>query len=321
MMDMENYECERFGDLLIPFYDLHENPQHPYEERDVVIRKKPNTFEIPDSKVRSFKDRLIEMKKADALKNKRVLFDSPTARLAGFSVNDDQHTLYLDVQDTTYFTNAATNKSLDVPEVRRMIEERGSSLSNLDDGLANSIGVSVNILSRPDNCLVIIERSQSLDQYPDLLGLPAGFFNPQKHNYSPFNTGRMEVEEEIGVPIEKIRLFGVGRAGDDRHGEILMTAETPYTKEKILSAPKTAKWEGKITPSNIVPFEPDKLMKLMTKTIKEEPKGVPKGTGAWVTGRSPAWVPAAWEALKTLMVNEFDFDEVWNAYEETRRNH
>lgn len=316
---MTEYHGQVFGDLLVPFYELHENIMAPYQEKEVILRKVPGEFEIPDARVRSLKDRILEMKKADAEKNKTTFFDSPAARLVGYSVNDDDHKVYIDVQDTTYFTNAATNKSLDNQEVKRMLEERGSSYENLEDGLANIIGVSVSVLSKPDNSLLIVERSQNVDQYPGLLGLPAGFFNPKKHNYNPFNTARMEVEEEVGIPIENLKMFGLGRALDDRHGEILMTAETPYTAEKIISAPKTAKWEGKITPSSIVPFEPEKLMKIMIRTIKEEPRGVPKGIGAWVVGKSPSWVPAAWEDVKSLMINKSRFDEVWNAYEETRK--
>jgi hypothetical protein len=318
--DKLDYRGTVFGDLLVPYFELHENLKEPYKEKDVVITKTPTHFEIPDLKVRSFKEKLAEAKKLDAEKNGRKYFDNPATRLVNYSVDDDNHKLCLELQETTYSTFSATNKSVDNVEVKRMIEERGASYDNLDDGLANAIGVNVNLFSIPDNSIVIMERSMNSDQYPGLFGIPAGFFNPVKHNYNPFNTGRMEVEEEVGVPVEELLMFGLGRALDDRHTEILMTAKTPYTKEQILSAPKTSRWEGKIKPENIMSFEPEKIMKLLTKTIHEEPKGIPRDTGAWVVDRSPSWVGAHWKAISDQLIYEFGFDEVWNAYEETRRN-
>lgn len=316
---MTDYEGTIFGDLRIPYFELHEDLKNPYSEKDVIIETPKTAFEIPDPVVRSFKDRLAEQKAKDAALNGRKYFDNPAARLVGYSVDDDNHKLHLNIQDTMYSAFSATNKSIDNPEVARMVSERGKSFENLNDGLANAIGVNVNLFSVPDNSMVIIERSQALDQYPGMLGIPAGFFNPKKHNYTPFNVAKAEVEEEVGVPVEDVKMFGLGRACDDRHSEFLMTAKTPYSKEKILSAPKTGKWEGKIRPENIIPFEPKNIMKLLTKTVSGEPKGVPKDTGYWIAGKSPSWVPAHWKAVQAELINQFGFDEVWNAYDETRR--
>lgn len=319
MAQKAEYAGTIFGDLKIPCFELHENLVQPYKESDIIIEKSSAPFEIPDPIVRSYKDRLAEERAKDAALHGRKYFDNPAARLVSYSVDDDKHQLHLNLQDAMYSDFSATNKSIDNPLVKTMVSQRGSDMENLNDGLANAIGVNVNLLSEPDNSIVIIERSPALDQYPGLYGIPAGFFNPKKSDYNPFNIAKSEAHEEVGVPIEEINMFGLDRACDDRHIEVLMTAKTPYTKEKILSAPKSGKWEGKIKPENIIDFEPKKIMKLLTKTVSEEPKGVPKGTNYWVPGQSPAWAPAHWKAVQAELINQFGFDEVWNAYEEARR--
>jgi len=344
-----NYSCTIFGDLRVPYFELHGNVKRPYSGKEIIckpifLKGEEESFEIPDFEVKSFKDRLVEAKRKEAESQGRTLFDGPMVRLKDYSVDDELHLLNLELQRTSFFTFTATNKSIDNPEVRRMVDERGPSYTNLNDGLANPIGVNVVLISEPDNAIVITKRSEKLAQYPGLYGVPAGFMNPDKDRlhfkeqdspvkdselgsvaypekffYAPTITGEREVKEEMGVPIIESSAIELGRAGDDKHLEFSMVAKTPYTKEKILSAPKTSKWETQQI--NIVPFEPKEVMKYLVETVKEEPKGVPKGTGVWIPGKSPAWVPAQWEAVKAHLISEFDFDEVWNAYEETRRNH
>jgi len=348
-----NYQGTVFGDLLVPYFELHENLENPYTQDDVVCRPSfwkdgasEKVFEIPDLEVRKLKDRLVEQKKEDAKLNKRVFFDGSLVRLKEYSLNDEIHKLYLELQRTSFFTFSATNKSLDNPEVRRMINERGASYTNLDDGLANPIGVNIVLISKPDNAIILTKRSGKLSQYPELYGIPAGFMSAEKDRkyfkeqdapvtgsefgpitytekfvYNPFLTAKREVTEEAAnnITIDSIKMMGNGKAVDDRHNEFQMIAETPSTVEKILSAPKSSKWETEKLFG--VPFNPKNAMEYLTKTIKEEPKGVPKGTGAWVPGKSPEWVPAHWKAVHSALIQKFGFDEVWNAYEETRRNH
>jgi 8-oxo-dGTP pyrophosphatase MutT (NUDIX family) len=314
------YSCTTFGDLKVPYFEIHEDVGTPYKEEEVTIlpkdKSKIGMFEIPDLKVRSFKDDLVKSKREEAEAKGRIFFDGPQTRLIEYDIDELSHKVNLLLDGTSYFTFNATNKSLDNPEVRRMLEERGSSYYNLDDGLANPIGVNLNVISEPDNSIIITKRSEKLSMYPSLKGTPAGFFEPIKHNYNLFNAARAEAKEEAGIPVDEIKMIGLGRAGDDRHIEVLMTAKTPYNKEKILAAPKSAKWEHQ--KMELVPFEPKEVMKHLTETIKEEPQGVPKNTGVWIPGKSPAWCPGQWEVVKDQLINEFGFDEVWQAYEDTR---
>jgi 8-oxo-dGTP pyrophosphatase MutT (NUDIX family) len=347
-----DYACQPFGDLMVPYFEIHENVKRPYSSEDVIISPKflksedptmtgEKAFEIPDLKVRNLEKEIAQARKEEAEKKGKVWFNGPMVRLENYSLNDDEHLLYLTLGRTNYATFSATNRSVDNPEVKRMLEERGSSYTNLNDGLADPIGVGVIIHSIPDDVIVITKRSEKLDQYPGLRGLPAGWLNPdtdrrcfrehdslidimelgplEKFVYNPFETARREVEEEVGVKSENINMIGFGRAGDDRHLEFLMTAETSYTAEKILSSPKVSKWESQKI--ELVPFEPKEVMKYLTETIEEEPKGVPKGTGVWVPGKSPKWVAAAWHGVNSALINEFGFDKVWKAYEETRQKH
>ena len=304
------YPGEVFGDLKIPYVELHEDVGKPYSEKEVKV-KITGMFEIPYPKVRKFKEELVEKKRKEAEEKGRSFFDGSMVRLSGYNVDDTNHKLFLEGERTSYFTFAATNKSIDKEMVREMMKLRGDSYLNLNDGLANPIGVNVGLVSEPDNMMIITKRSEKLGQYPDLHGIAAGFMNPDKDR-SPFDTARREVKEEMGVDIKDLKMFGIGRAGDDRHIEAQMYATTDYTTEEIQSAPKSGKWEH--TEIHYVDFTPKDVMSYLTRTISEEPAGVPPGTGVWMPGESPKWVPAQWKVVLDILTREYGFDKVWEEY-------
>ncbi|MCD6477692.1 MAG: NUDIX domain-containing protein [Candidatus Aenigmarchaeota archaeon] len=308
---MVEYKGEVFGDLKIPFVVLHEDAKKPYSEDEVETNLSSSIFEIPDSIVRNFKEEVVEKKRKEAEEKGKAFFDGPMTRLEDYTVDDTDHKLYLYLERTSYFTFAATNKSIDKEMVREMMKLRGDSYLNLNDGLANPIGVNVGVVSESDNVIIITRRSEKLSQYPGLYGIPAGFMNPDKDK-TPFDTARREVEEEMGIDVNDLKMIGIGRAGDDRHVEALMSAITDYTTEEIEAAPKSGKWEH--VEINYVDFTPKDVMNHLTKTISEEPAGVPPGTGVWIPGKSPSWVPAQWRSVMDILINEYGFKDVWEEY-------
>lgn len=303
-----------FGELRVPCFQLYEDVSNPYSEEDVIFKEMSGTFEIPDLKVRIFRDKMLERERENSAKKGEEFVDGVKARLVGYSINKDNHTMYLTLQKANFSSHLATNLSLTNPEVMRMVKERGDDYRNLDDGLSNITGTNIGLISTPDNSIVLTKRSEELRQYPGLFGIPAGFAIPPRDDFNLFNTVRRESQQEVGVPLDKIQMIGVVRSLDDRHPGGLFMATTSYTGEQILAAPKSGKWEHKDI--IIVPFEPKKVMGLLTETIKEEPPGVPKGTGTWIPGKSPKWDPTHWEVTTAMLIKKYGFDEVWNAYQE-----
>ncbi len=312
-----NYPCTTFGELMIPFFSLVEDPENPYREHEVKVNPIAEPFIIPDEAVRKFAKENIDAKEKKMKDEGKQFVNNPTARLNAFTVIDeDNHTLELSVQKSDFFTNEMTNKSLDNDIVWRMVEKRGSQYANLDDGLGNAIGNSILVRSKPDNAVFLNKRSENISQYPGLYGiLPAGFTNPDKDNYSMFNTARREAIEELGIRnIKNIQLLGIGRAGDDRHVEFNFLAETDYTVKEVLSTPKTARYEA----AEIIPveFEPDKLAPYLVKTVSDVPKGAVRRGNAWIPGRSPASVPAQGKIVIDALIKEYGFDKTYKAIDD-----
>jgi len=227
---------------------------------------------------------------------------------------------------TSWFTYFATNKSLD----EKILEQEGRKVSvrqkyvknplDLNDVLANPIGCSATVISEPDNNFMMVERSMKLSQYPGLYGdYAAGFMNPDKDlidgKPNPFKTLQREIQEEAGIAcsINDIKLFGIGRAMDDLHGEIWGELRTPLTVQEILSAPVKDKYEN--LRRFDVPFEPKEVLRYITKTIDQIPIGVPPESCVWIIGRSPKWVPA--HAVNTIhsLEREYGHDKVIKALE------
>ncbi len=310
-----SYPCAVFGPLKIPYYPLVENPENPYKENDVEVIVNPEKFEVPDPEVRKFMEENVKKREEQARKEGKVFYDGPMARLSDYVVNDEDHKLVLYEQPTSFFTRVFTNNSLDEEVVWKMVEKRGKEYPNLDDGLANPIGNNILVLT-DDGYVILNKRSEKLAQYPGLYGiLPAGFTNPQKDDFNQFNTARRETQEELGIKkLRKLELIGFGRAGDDRHPEFQFIAETDYTINEVLSAPKSSKYEAqKIIP---VEFEPRKLAPYLAKTVEEVPKGAVKRGNTWIPAKSPAWVPAQNKLVIDALIKEYGFNRVYKAIEE-----
>ena len=319
-----NYPCATFGPLKIPYYSLVENPENPYEENEVEVIVLKGKFKIPDENVKKFMEKNVRKRKKQAEIEGKVFYDGAMARLYNFVVNDEDHKLTLYEQLTTFFTRVFTNNSLDEDVVWQMVEKRGTEYTNLDDGLANPIGNNVLVLTQ-DGYVILNKRSDKLAQYPGLYGiLPAGFTVPIKEEdgkikeidgFNQFNTARREAIEELGVKkLKNLELLGFGRAGDDRHVEFQFLAETDYTVNEVLSAPKSSKYEAQ----EIIPveFSPEKLAPYLTKTIKDVPKGAVKRGNVWIPERSPTWVPAQNKLVIDALIKEYGFDKVYKAIED-----
>ena len=226
-----NYKCTIFGPLRIPYYVLNEDPKNPYKKDEIHMNVNPEPFEIPDERVKKHMEENVKHREEQARKEGKVFYDGPMARLTGAVVKDDLHQIELHMQPTTFFTRVFTNNDLDNDLVWKMVEERGIEYTNLDDGLANPIGNNVLVLTE-DGYVILNKRSDKIAQYPSLFGiLPAGFTNPDKDGYNPFDTAEREATEELGVEIKEVELLGFGRAGDDRHPEfnfcLLYTSPSP----------------------------------------------------------------------------------------------
>jgi ADP-ribose pyrophosphatase YjhB (NUDIX family) len=310
---MEKYKGVNFGKLKIPYYSLFEDVNNPYSKEDVQINVNPKLFIIPDKEVQKFHEETIRKKEEESKKTGKIFFDGPLVKLNDYRVNDDSHSLELYVQRTSFFTYASTNKSLNEDLVWKMVERRSKSYTNLDDGLANPIGC--NTLSvTSDGYVALNKRSEKVAVYPKFYGiLPAGFCNPEKDNYNPFNTVEREAKEELGIKIREPKLLGFGRAGDDRHIEFLFLSETPYKKLEVLSAPKSSKYEAE--EMIFVEFEPRKLAPYIATTIDKIPKDAIKRNNLWILRESPSWVPAHVYLLILALISEYGFDQTYRAIE------
>lgn len=123
-----NYSCTTFGELMIPFFSLVEDPENPYREREVKINPITEPFKIPDETVRKFMKENLDAKEKKMKGEGKQFVNNPTARLNAFTVIDeDNHKLELSVQRSDFFTNEMTNKSLDNDIVWRMVEARYES--------------------------------------------------------------------------------------------------------------------------------------------------------------------------------------------------
>ena len=319
-----NYPCTTFGPLKIPYYSLVEDPENPYKENEVEVIVLEGKFEIPDEKVRGLKEKIVKEKEKEAREKGKSFFDGAMASLRNYSFNDEDHEITLYEQLTSFFTRVATNNSLDEDVVWQMVEKRGTEYTNLDDGLANPIGNNVLVLTQ-DGYVILNKRSDKLAQYPGLYGiLPAGFTVPVKEEngkikevdgFNQFNTARREAIEELGVKkLKNLELLGFGRAGDDRHVEFQFLAETEYTINEVLSAPKSSKYEAQ----EIIPveFSPKELAPYLTKTIKDVPKGAVKRGDVWIPEKSPTWVPAQNKLVIDALIKEYGFEKVYKAIED-----
>jgi len=313
---MDNYPgVTALGDrLLVPYVRLATFPDG-LSEAQVEIDMLEQQFSL-SGLLAYCKVRLDTQRESDRAASKPVPFNGFKARVANYSVDDgDQPKLRLIVQATKFYDYLASNKVLDTPlgELGGMTPREFYDLEPLgmDDVLANCAGVNGAFLTT-DDYMVIVHRSPKLEQYPDLLGVPAAFWDPLKDDGSPkdcnpFYTLRRDAAiEETGRKVVEAKLFELGRALDDLHFEIGMIGSIDGSKAQVQSAPKVGEWEAK--GRYFVPFNPRDCAPHLVKTITQTPPKVPERF--WINGRSPQWVPAHHRIVYLALANKYGQDEV-----------
>jgi len=326
---MSEYLGTVYGKLRIP---CHVYQSGVFNFDDVLCRYDPDELILPED-ITIVKKQLVGKKKKESESRGAPFFDGLQCRLRNYGVRiEDPKTeklkLVLTFGPTSWFTYSATNRSLDEKILQDNYGRKTSIRKkyirdplDLNDVLANSTGVSMSVISEPDHKIILVERSMKLSQYPGLYGVgAAGFMNIEKdligNTPNPFATTLRETKEEAGIDcsVNDIKLFGVGRAMDDLHGEIWGELRTPLSIQEILSSPKKDKYEALRFID--VPFEPKEVLRYVTRTIENIPSGVASGSGSWVISKSPKWVPAHAIATINSLEEEYGHEKVLRTLED-----
>jgi len=338
---MEEYLGYEFGKLKIPCHVFEENLDPGFGFEDVIIEydADPRHFRLDenqqllyDPKVVLPKDiyesmqSLVERRKKEAEARGAPFFDGQMVKLKDYGIKvekediiTEKEKLILKLAPTSWFTYQATNYSLDQPNLK---DERGNStirekykinVLNLNDILANPIGVSANIISEPDQVVLLVERSEKLAQYPGRYGVAAAGFMQRTKDLvdgkpNPFKTIQREIEEEAGIKcsINDFKLFSVGRAVDDLHGELFGELRTNYTVQEIKSAPKKSKYEALRLFE--VPFKPEEVLPYLLRQKEVLGKVLDPKSGEVTT-----WVPAHAVAVIQSLLKDYGYENVLNS--------
>ncbi len=346
---MENYQGTTFQSLLIP---LHVFQEGEFGFDDVGIEytidsralrwdedKKNWLYNFStDTRIPlDIKERIpymAEERRKEAAARGATFFDGQQARLAGYVTDIEEgeerkFRVILRLAPTSFVTYQATNFCLD-EMILKDTQGNPTTIRKkysidpliLNDCLANPIGVNTTLISETDGNMIIVERSMKIQQYPGLYGVAAaGFINRLRDSVAdapnPFKTIQRELDEEMGLkgfPLDGFRLFGIGRAGDDLHGELWGESRTKYTSKEIIEMPKKAKYENlKIIP---VPFDVKEVLKYLLQRIDQVPKGIKSGLDTWIAGKSPKWVPAHAYATIQSLIEEYGYDKVSRTFNE-----
>lgn len=286
--------------LLLPYVVLQTFPEGLLPEK-VEIGFLDSPFQLPPE-LAEYKERIMKGRQAEAEKAGRVLFDGKLVRLVDYFPNDDEGSLKLIVQPTTFFAHTASNKALEdaIDELggKSPMQFYGLKPKELGDMLANPIGVN-SVLVTKDDYVIIIERSGKLSQYPGLYGIPAGFMNPDDKTVHA--TGYREIREEVGNFGAEIRLIEIGRALDDLHVEVNMMGRIDESRSRIEEAITKSEWESR--GKYFLHFNPRDCAKYLAVTINSIPSNVPPSN--WILGKSPKWVPAHHRALYLALAKEY----------------
>jgi hypothetical protein len=327
----ENYSGFTFGKLKIPCIVL-QTGKYGFEDLIIDYRFDPESmrwdekakewlykpeFGLPEDISANLRA-MVEKGKKEAEEKGRLFFDGQLVKLTGYSMGVKKgEKLILKTAPTSWFAYQATNRSLD-EKILIDSENKPTTIrekykidpKNLDDILANPIGVSAVVISEPDHAMYFVKRSHVNVQYPNLYGVGvAGFMDRIGDAVAgvpnPFKTIQREAKEEAGIEcsMNDFTLFTVGRALDDLHAELFGVIRTSMAIREILNAPKKAKNEALsfIT----VPFQPREVLEYITKTIEKIPDGIPSGREAWIVGASPKWVPAHVVATIQALEDEY----------------
>ncbi len=252
------------GKLRIPSKMFIESPEHlGFGINGIKIEWDPKKFKIP-KELEGLKNELVERGRKKAEENGALFYDGALVRLAGCSSKKEP---ILKLQPTSYFDFQATNASLDKRIEDKTIRELCTSeLDYFEDDLANPLGVSVLLLSEPENRMVYSKRSGKAGSYRDLFqNFAAGFMDQADLYYEmphPAVTAKRETEEETGFSfdLEDYRIMGVGRDSIDLHGDIIGKVKTNLKVNEILGTEGTDSYElsnfrdVEFTPENVIPF-------------------------------------------------------------------
>lgn len=269
---MENYEDGGWGvqDLVVNYTVDPKELRFDAEKNEWLYNPEGSSW-LPKDVLDCLKA-TVEKKKKDAELTGKMFFDGQQVRLYNFSALGEEERPVIHVSPVSFFTYAATNKALN-DKILKDVNDNPTSIKekyNVDvhypnDVLANPIGVSSAIISEPDQALVMVQRSSKLAVYPDLYGVAAaGFMDPLRDRIAgapnPFKTIQREIKEEAGIPCDTkdFKLFVVGRACDDLHGELFGEYKTNLKVNEILSTQKKSKYESLRMFS--VPFNPETVI-------------------------------------------------------------
>jgi hypothetical protein len=293
------------GRLMLPYVVLQTFPEGLLPGK-VTVDFLADSFQLP-VELSKYKERIMKSKQAEAEKAGKSFFDGSLVRLVDYIPNEDEGTVKLIVQPTSFFTHIASNKALEesILELggKSPLQFYGLEVKELNDVLANPIGVNSALVTK-DRYAIIIERSNKLSQYPGLYGVPAGFMNPADKTVHA--TGYREINEEVGKFDAEIRLVEIGRALDDLHVEINMNGEIDATKSQIEEAITKSEWESK--GKRLIPFNPRDCAGYLAQTIEGIPSNVPPSK--WIVGKSPKWVPAHHRALYLSLASVYGQEDV-----------
>ncbi len=181
----------------------------------------------------------IARKEEEARRTGGSFFDGQLVGVYGLRVENE--ILEIDAYPTTYFTYVGSNQSLDkqLPDGKTIREKYIEDPRNLDDILANPIGVSAITITDDDMCFYA-KRSEKLGTFPNRYGIaPAGFM--ERNDLidgvpSPFATIKREGEEELLLEGKlNFEITGFGRSRETMHSEVYGTLRTDMTSKEIMT--------------------------------------------------------------------------------------
>jgi uncharacterized protein YqfB (UPF0267 family) len=246
--------CSTIGGVEIPFYELTEGSESGYK----VIMEFDNSKSkyIPADINRVGRRRLADEKKRALERGK----DYPNGWLVGihdYTVDEEKKTITLKASRTTYFRHLKTNLSLEekLDSGQTIREKNGDDPSNLDDLLANPLGVgAVTITS--DDYMIVVVRSRNSDTAPSGFGVsPAGYMRRYKdftnnkkdlvnRRPDPHITLCREGLEEICVgedEVKKVVFTGFGRSKKTLHADLYGILYASLKKDVIIERITEAK--------------------------------------------------------------------------------
>jgi hypothetical protein len=301
----------------IPFNDLVCHYRHdPREVTTIVYEDKAEKARVlPTPELDGFRYNMIKRKMKEARDAKRMFNNGSQIGLHDWMLADEdsEHPrVELWMMPSYFFDLAGLNHCVDVPELD---DGKGGKTTirqayiknpiSFRDVLPNNIGVNTSVISS-DGQFILMNRGNVNMQYPNTVGVPAGFMSAEKDRIdgipNPFMTAKRETTEEAGgaavrADIRDFKLVQIGRPvtgkTGDLHAEISMTLESKTTADEILKSPRTGKYEGKLF---AVPAEPRKVAPYMARPEK--------------------WVPAHWAVTALHLLRKFPEEEVVQALNE-----